>query len=774
MDAYCGTVQAIRFYNPENGFAIARLRLDDGVSVIHISGALLGVEQSEWLQVEGSWSRHSHKGWHLQVKQFSFPPPPTLADLEAYLAAGFVAGITPALAARLVERFGLEALAVMEQSPERLREVQGISAKRARQIQANWSECQKRNRLRTLLQNPSIPRPLAGQLYGAFGAPFTRPSKKFESLLNRLYALELETADPIAQLLGVPSNAPARVEASVRRILHQSGDEGHVYAERAELVRQAAEQLGVSEKIAASAVRRLSKQYELIVERDRIYLKPWHNAEVRAAQRLRALMGKRAARLAEFQNTDWSKAFNGLAVTLRRVLTPQQRHAVQTALTSRVAVLTGGPGTGKTTTVRAVVELLKKRGFTFVLAAPTGRAAKRLSEACAAPAQTLHRLLQFKALEASENGSGGEQPKKFARALAQPLAADFVIVDECSMLDLRLLDDLLQSVRPTSQLLFVGDPHQLPSIGAGKVLQDLIDSGVVPVVALDAVFRQGRRSSIALNAHRIHHGQLPILSREARDFFMIGENEPKRAARKVVKLVAELIPIRFGLDPLAEIQVLTPMRQGAAGVAAFNTALQSALNPPRADRPEWRQGERIFRVGDKVAQTRNNYAKGIFNGDIGRIAALDAERQCLSVEFDGQRVDYTFEELSELTHAYALTIHKAQGSEYRAVVIVMLTGHRRLLQRNLLYTALTRAAELAVIVGSKKAIALAVRNNKTAQRRSHLAARLAAPRSLNPAGLGNHHKNDRQKKQNVRRQGKKGAPVANRRVQRRRGRSVRT
>jgi exodeoxyribonuclease V alpha subunit len=459
----------------------------------------------------------------------------------------------------------------------------------------------------------------------------------------------------------------------------------------------------------------------LFVEDEAVYLMPFYRAEIGVANRIKQIKANPASRLDEFRAVDWESAFRWLSEPLKTpspriqiALTTKQQEAIRTALTQKITVLTGGPGTGKTTTVRALIQLLQAKRRTFKLAAPTGRAAKKLSEATGEPAQTLHRLLEFKPI----------QGNKFLRDRDNPLDADLIIVDELSMMDLLLMNAFLKAVDIRSHVLFIGDPDQLPSVGAGNVLKDLIVSDFVAVVALDVIFRQSDDSLIVENAHRINHGQMPSFSQTAKDFFLFREEEPEQAAIRVVELVRSRIPRRFNLNAIDDIQVLSPMHRGIAGVGELNRVLQDALNPAEEDKKEWRHGSRVFRVGDKVLQTRNNYDKQVFNGDLGRVVKIDTEDQCVTISFDGMVVEYEISELDELVHAFAMSIHKSQGSEYRAVVIPILTQHYMLLQRNLLYTGVTRARELVVLVGSQKAIAMAVRNDQVAKRNSRLAQRL--------------------------------------------------
>jgi exodeoxyribonuclease V alpha subunit len=445
-----------------------------------------------------------------------------------------------------------------------------------------------------------------------------------------------------------------------------------------------------------------------------VYLPPFYYGEIGVANRLRAVLNIKKSRLAFYGEADLDRVFDHLAQQDSLTLNHGQQRAVRTALTQKVTVLTGGPGTGKTTAVQTVIRLLEAREYRYALAAPTGRAAKRLAEATGRQARTIHRLLEFK-------------PQKgvlFQRNEENPLEADMVIVDEASMLDLLLTNHLLKAIHPESHLLLVGDVDQLPSVGAGNVLKDIIASGATAVVRLEKIFRQAEGSLIVKNAHRINQGEMPLFAREATDFFLFPADDAEQAADLVVDLVQNRIPRRFGFNPMEDIQVLTPLHRGAAGVGESNRRLQAALNPPGEGMPEWRHGARVFRSGDRVMQIRNNYDKEVFNGDMGRVTTLDAVDQVLRVCIDDLEVTYEFSELDELVHAYAVSVHKSQGSEYRSVVVPVLTQHYVMLQRNLLYTAVTRAKELVVLVGTRRAIGIAVSNNKITERHTGLADRL--------------------------------------------------
>jgi exodeoxyribonuclease V alpha subunit len=712
-----GTIERITFYNEENGYTVARFLPEGKTIVVTVVGNLMGASVGESLLLEGVWLNHPQHGRQFEIKRFSLQLPATIEGLRKYLGSGLIKGIGPVTAERIVKHFGLETLDVIESDVGRLGQVEGVGPKRIAIIQRGWAEQKQIKEVMLFLQSHGVSTALAVKIYKAYGDGALHVVQREPYRLARdIYGIGFLTADKIAKALGMKADDPARIEAGIGYVLGKFSDDGHVFALRDELVQQSGETLGVAANLVNEAIVRLAKQEDLFVEDDAIYLTPFYYAEIGIANRVKQIKGSAQSRLAEFHAAKWDAAFEWLAGQSKIALTAKQQEAIKTALTEKVSILTGGPGTGKTTTVRALIQLLKAKRRTFKLAAPTGRAAKRLSEATGEPAQTLHRLLEFKPFEGN----------KFLRDRDNPLDADLIIVDELSMIDLLLMNALLKAIDITSHVLFIGDPDQLPSVGAGNVLKDLIASRFVPVVALDVIFRQSEDSLIIENAHRINRGQMPLFSRTAKDFFLFPDADPEHAALRVIELVKWRIPRKFGLDAVEDIQVLSPMHRGVVGVGELNRALQDALNPAEERKKEWRHGSRVFRVGDKVLQTRNNYNKQVFNGDLGRIIAIDAEEQTLTVNFDGQRVDYEFGELDELVHAFAMSVHKSQGSEYRAVVVPILTQHYMMLQRNLLYTGVTRAKELVVLVGTQKAIAIAVRNDKVAQRNSCLAKRLMA------------------------------------------------
>lgn len=710
-----GTIERVTFYNEENGYMVARFLPEGKENVVTVVGNLMGASVGESLLLQGVWLNHPQHGRQFEIKHFSLQLPATIQGLKKYLGSGLIKGIGPVTAERIVKHFGLETLEVVEHDIARLHQVEGVGPKRIEIIARGWAEQKQIKEVMLFLQSHGVSTALAVKIYKAYGDGALHVVQKEPYRLARdIFGIGFLTADKIARAIGIQPDDPARIEAGVRHVLSQFSDDGHVFARRVDLVRSAAVILGAAENLIEDAIGRLSKIEELFVEDEAIYLTPFYRAEIGVANRLRQIKASGQSRVAEFRAVEWPAAFEWVASKSQIALTAKQQEAVKTALTEKISILTGGPGTGKTTTVRALIQLLKAKRHTFKLAAPTGRAAKRLSEATGESAQTLHRLLEFKPFEGN----------KFLRDRDNPLDADVIIVDELSMIDLLLMNALLKAIDITSHVLLIGDPDQLPSVGAGNVLKDLIASQFVPVTALDVIFRQSEDSLIIENAHRVNRGQMPYFSKTANDFFLFPETEPEHAALRVVELVKTRMPQKFGLDRIEDIQVLSPMHRGLAGVGELNRMLQDALNPAEPGKKEWRHGSRVFRIGDKVLQTRNNYNKQVYNGDLGRVVEMDAEDQMLVVSFDGERVEYEFGELDELVHAFAMSVHKSQGSEYRAAVIPILTQHYMLLQRNLLYTAITRAKQLVVLVGTQKAIAMAVKNDKVAQRNTRLAQRL--------------------------------------------------
>ena len=719
-----GAIERITYVNEENGYTVARLTPSGKDYVVTIVGRLPTVQPGESVRLSGFWTTHAQHGRQFEVKECSVERPATTEGIRKYLGSGLVKGIGPARADKIVETFGGDTLDVIDTTPDRLVEVPGIGPKIVARIMRAWEEQRAIKDVMLFLQSNGVTTGLAVKIYKQYkDAALDIVRQDPYRLARDIYGIGFLTADKIARNMGFTPDDPRRLEAGVTYVLNEFSDNGHVYALRTDLEGRAAERLSVDdvtitpEQVGAS-IDRLVDEAELKVEPGEdgvaVYLPAFHQAEISVARRLRRALDAQRDRLADFQRVNWDKAFTYLKEE-GLDLAPKQVEAVQTALSRKVTVLTGGPGTGKTFTLRAILKLLTARRHSVLLAAPTGRAAKRMTEATGHPAKTLHRLLEFK------------PGVSFVRDEENPLDADMIIVDETSMIDLLLMNNLLKALDVGSHLLLVGDIDQLPSVGAGNVLRDLIASEVIPVVRLDTIFRQAQDSGIIVNAHRINAGQMPqFASAPPGDFFWIEAADPAAAAERVLQVVRERIPKRWGYDPLDDIQVLTPTHRGEAGVTALNNQLQATLNPPGPGKPERPMGSRVFRVGDKVLQIRNNYDKKVFNGDVGRVTALDLEEQTVQVRFDQDTVDYEFHELDELVHAFAMSVHKSQGSEYPAVVLPLVTQHYMLLQRNLLYTGVTRARKLVVLVGQKRALAMAVKNARIMARNTRLAHRLRA------------------------------------------------
>ncbi|HEX3649831.1 MAG TPA: ATP-dependent RecD-like DNA helicase [Pseudonocardiaceae bacterium] len=717
-------LERITYANEETGYTVARVdtgRSDDLVTVV---GALLGAQPGESLRLRGRWGSHPQYGRQFHVDDYTTVLPATVQGIRRYLGSGLIKGIGPRLADRIVEHFGVTALEVIETEPARLIEVPKLGPKRTKLIAAAWEEQKAIKEVMVFLQGVGVSTSLAVRVYKQYG------DKSIDVVRHEPYRLATDvwgigfrTADTIAKAVGVPHDSPQRIKAGLQFTLSEATGNGDCYLPEQRLIADAIKILQVDTGAVIDCLAELIDEEGVVAERlpdeeggRAIYLVPFHRAEIALAAQLRALLAAPTDRLAAFAGVDWPKALAWLRDRTGAELAPAQEAAVRLALTSKVAVLTGGPGCGKSFTVRSIVTLALAKRATVVLAAPTGRAAKRLAELTGHDAATVHRLLELR--------PGGDA----AYDRDRPLAADLVVVDESSMLDLLLANKLVKAVASGAHLLLVGDVDQLPSVGPGEVLRDLLADGTpIPTVRLTQVFRQAQRSGVVTNAHRINAGDFPVVT-GLPDFFLFTEDDPERAAALTVDVVARRIPAKFGLDPRRDVQVLAPMHRGPAGAGALNALLQEALTPARPGLAERRFGGRVFRVGDKVTQIRNNYDKGvngIFNGTLGVVTGLDPVEQRLSIRTDeDEDVDYEFGELDELVHAYAVTIHRSQGSEYPCVVIPVTTSAWPMLQRNLLYTAVTRAKRLVVLVGAPKAIGQAVRAVGAGRRHTALDHRL--------------------------------------------------
>jgi len=729
-------LERITYANEENGYTVARVDAGRGGELVTVVGSLLGAQVGESLRMEGRWGSHPQYGRQFTVENYTTVLPATVQGIRRYLGSGLIKGIGPRIAERIVDHFGTATLDVIEDEPKRLVEVPGLGPKRTEKIAAAWEEQKAIKEVMVFLQGVGVSTSIAVRIYKKYGdAAISVVKNEPYRLAADVWGIGFLTADRIAQSVGIPHDSPQRVKSGLQYALSQSTDQGHCYLPEERLISEAVKLLQVDTGLVIECLDELAREEEGVV-RERVpgedgqpvtavYLVPFHRAELSLSAQLLRLLHSPEERLPAFRDVDWEVALGWLAGRTGAELAPEQREAVRLALTEKVAVLTGGPGCGKSFTVRSVVELALAKKARVVLAAPTGRAAKRLAELTGAEASTVHRLLELK--------PGGDA----AYDRERPLEADLVVVDEASMLDLLLANKLIKAVPPGAHLLLVGDVDQLPSVGAGEVLRDLLaEESPVPAVRLKRIFRQAQQSGVVTNAHRINSGSPPVTSGLS-DFFLFAEDDTEEAGRLTVDVVARRIPAKFGLDPRRDVQVLTPMHRGPAGAGTLNGLLQQAVTPARPDLPEKRFGGRVFRVGDKVTQIRNNYEKGangVFNGTVGVVTALHTEDQRLTVRTDeDEEVAYDFDELDELSHAYAVTIHRSQGSEYPAVVVPVTTGAWMMLQRNLLYTAVTRAKRLVVLVGSRRAIGQAVRSASAGRRCTALDHRLGGARELAPA-----------------------------------------
>jgi exodeoxyribonuclease V alpha subunit len=707
-----GQLERITYRNEENHYTVARLKVKGYRSPVTVIGSLVSVSPGEVLKLKGSWDVHPRYGEQFKIVSYESVVPATVKGIERYLGSGLIKGIGPVMARRLVDRFGLETLDIIETGIERLREIEGIGDKRVTMIATAWSEQKEIRQVMLFLQGHEVSSGYAAKIYKYYGRESIKVvTENPYRLAQDIFGIGFLTADKIASKLGMPKDSPLRAEAGILYVLNRLADDGHVFYPDGPLLDECTTILDIESDIIIGALDKLTRENKVVKEGEAVYLSVYYAAEKAISDSLRLIVDTPGKHLTYDRETAIQKAQKEMGITLA----PAQMRAVQQALDSKVLVLTGGPGTGKTTIINAIIRIAANHGQRALLAAPTGRAAKRMTETCGCEARTIHRLLEFSPKE------GG-----FKRNNESPLDADIIVIDESSMIDTLLMHHLLKAVPGRASLVLVGDVDQLPSVGAGNVLRDIIDSGFVPAARLDEIFRQSRSSLIVLNAHRINNGEFPVFTPGndiPRDFYFVELEAPEKVSEMIVDMCRNKIPDKFGFRPVDDIQVLAPMHRGVVGASNLNAELQKHLNPSG---DELVRGAKIFRTGDKVMQIRNNYDKDVYNGDIGKVLSLNREDQEVTVDYDGRHVVYDFTDLDEIVLAYAVSVHKSQGSEYPVVVMPLLTQHYMMLQRNLLYTAITRAKKLVVIIGTKKALSIAIRNNKPRMRYTKLRERLVS------------------------------------------------
>ena len=708
----CGVVDSIVFRNEENGYSVCRVKADGHPEPVTVVGSCSAMWVGETLRAEGEWIRHPQHGFQFQAAAITCMAPSSAKGIERYLASGMIRGIGKVMAKRLVDTFGDDTLRIIEKESRRIEEIEGIGPIRRKRIKDSWNEQKGVRDIMIFLQGHGIGSAQAARIYRQYGNESvamvrTNPYR----LCADVWGIGFKTADSVAMSLGIPEDSVIRARAGIVYVMRTLSEEGHCFCTEAELLLYTESLLAISVEILAEALKLELETPRLVKSEDRIYLAELLDAECATADGIRRLLDTPAA----FKPIIADKAVEWAQARMKLTFAPKQREALETALGAKVSIITGGPGVGKTTIIRALVDVYQARKLTVRLAAPTGRAAKRMAEATGGEALTIHRLLKFL-----------PQTGTFEFNAGKPLEGHCFILDEVSMIDIQLMAHVMRALPDAATLILVGDIDQLPSVGPGNVLRDLIQSGAIPCVALETIFRQETGGLIVRNAHRINQGEFLIFPEEGdttADFYFVETEEPDDVIQRMIELVTQRIPKRFGLDPMTDIQVLTPMRRNQLGADNLNAVLQQSLNPAGH---EIERFGRKYRKGDRVMQVRNNYDKEVFNGDIGSISFVNEEDQEITVEMDGRNVAYDFSELDELVHAYASSIHKSQGSEYPAVVVLITTQHFKMLQRNLLYTAVTRGKRLVCIVGTRKAVAIAIRNTEIRQRRTGLKDRVRA------------------------------------------------
>lgn len=708
-----GTVERITFFNEEKRYCVAKARCEGERDLVTIVGTFASINVGEFLEMSGRWDNHREYGKQFKVESYKVALPTTVFGIKKYLGSGLIRGIGPKMAERIVAFFGEKTIEVIDRAPKRLLEIEGIGEWRLAQIAESWKTQSEIRNIMLFLQKYDISPSLAARIYKKYGEKSVAVlNENPYRLADDIHGVGFKIADRVALSMGIAENSAVRQRAALVFCLNEESGEGHVFVTKSRLHEMLGEYVQIAPEEFEKLVSGMAGENILVVENgDEVYLEPLHFCEKKVAENILNILRTRPKKVIAETAAVVSKIEKSSKIKYSEI----QLDAINKALLSKVMVLTGGPGTGKTTTIRGIIRALRMLGLTVLQCAPTGRAAKKMEESTGSLSKTIHRLLEF-APGTSE---------QFQRNSSSPLECDVLICDETSMIDIVLMHHLLKAVAPATKLIMIGDINQLPSVGAGSVLRDIIDSGVVPSVCLTQIFRQDEASLIVTNSHRINGGEFPYLpdksSDALSDFYFIEKEEPGPCAALILKMVSERIPEKFGLDPINDVQVLCPMYRGECGVNVLNSMLQKALNRSGG---EIFHKTRSFRLGDKVIQTENDYKKGVFNGDIGRITDLRAQDNSLTVEFPQGAVEYEYNDLDTIELAYAITIHKSQGSEYPAVVVPILTSHFIMLQRNLLYTAVSRARRLVILVGSRKAVYIALKNDRVARRNSGLTRRL--------------------------------------------------
>ncbi|MFC1557508.1 ATP-dependent RecD-like DNA helicase [candidate division KSB1 bacterium] len=707
-----GTVLRITFRNEETGYTVAKIQCDEiADQETAIVGTFPAIDVGEMGVFKGKWVHDKQWGRQFSAESFDFIAPSTEKGIERLLSKGKFKGIGKGYARKIVERFGIQTIETIEKNPHRLKEIPGIGKERVETIKRSWERKKALKNISIFLAEKEIPLHYAEKIFSRYREQsITVLRNNPYQITYDIHGIGFKTADKIAMDIGLQKDSNERIQAAILYLIAQAAEEGHVYLPLEEIITQGAQFLQLPEDLLEENLKFLNASNRIVSDQERVYLRYLYTFEQQIVKRI-----------VDIQKHEFDKNADGIDDQIHAIehrsdiqYTETQKRALRESVLQKILLITGGPGTGKTTIIKAIIALFKARDLKVRLTAPTGRAAKRMEETCDHPAETIHRLLEYT-----------PRHNRFARVVTNPVHADVIIIDETSMIDTLLMSSLLCGTDLRTRVIFVGDADQLPSVGPGNVFKDIIDSDRIPVIRLDTIFRQAETSDIVVCAHAVNHGEKPLIKNGENDnVFFIKEYEQEAIPGKLVDLVTRRLPAKYNLDPAKDIQVITPMYKGNTGAHNLNASLQTALN---SSKEQLNKRERTFRAGDKVMQIKNNYDKEVFNGDIGFIRTIDHENETVTVQFEGRRISYDFSHLDQLVLAYAITVHKSQGSEYRAVVMPLTTQHYIMLQKNLLYTALTRAKELMVFIGTYKALNIAVKNDKTAKRYTFLTERLKNP-----------------------------------------------